>query len=122
MGCGAFTAGLATELGGVTAADVDGAAEGAACVAAGAECPRCADDASITALWRLSFGVDARGSLCAFCGTLRRAIAGARPRSGITTTLVPIFTRLYRSITSSFVRRMQPDETRLPIVDGALVP
>ena len=40
----------------------------------------------------------------------------------ITITLVPTFTRLARSVTSSFVRRMQPEETRWPIVDGALVP
>ena len=31
-------------------------------------------------------------------------------------------TRLNRSVTSSLVRRMQPDETNLPIVDGSLVP
>ena len=34
----------------------------------------------------------------------------------------PICTRLYRSITSSFARRMQPLDTCLPIVEGALVP
>jgi hypothetical protein len=49
MGCGVFMAGLATELGCVTAADVDGVTEGAVCVAAGAVCARCADDTSITA-------------------------------------------------------------------------
>ena len=39
-----------------------------------------------------------------------------------TTTMVPIFTRLYRSITSSFVKRMQPEEIDEPIYSGWLVP
>src|SRR5712672_455755 len=39
-----------------------------------------------------------------------------------TTTIVPIFTRLYRSITSSFVIRMQPEEIDAPIYSGWLVP
>ena len=39
-----------------------------------------------------------------------------------TTTMVPIFTRLYRSITSSFVIRMQPEEIDWPIYSGWLVP
>src|ERR1700746_1763022 len=39
-----------------------------------------------------------------------------------TTTMVPIFTRLYRSITSSLVIRMQPDEIEEPIYSGWLVP
>src|SRR6202011_1359363 len=39
-----------------------------------------------------------------------------------TNTLVPISTRLNRSATSSLVRRMQPLETNLPMVEGSLVP
>src|SRR6266550_5590576 len=39
-----------------------------------------------------------------------------------TTTMVPIFTRLYRSITSSLVMRMQPDEIDAPLYSGWLVP
>ena len=44
------------------------------------------------------------------------------PFIGSTTTLAPTDTRLNRSMTSSLVRRMQPDDTRWPMVDGALVP
>src|ERR1700733_4446202 len=39
-----------------------------------------------------------------------------------TTTMVPILTRLYRSITSSLVIRMQPEEIDAPIYSGWLVP
>ena len=39
-----------------------------------------------------------------------------------TTTTVPTFTRLYRSITSSLVIRMQPEEIDAPIYSGWLVP
>src|SRR5262249_8464147 len=39
-----------------------------------------------------------------------------------TTTMVPTFTRLYRSIASSLVRRMQPEEIDAPIYSGWLVP
>ncbi len=39
-----------------------------------------------------------------------------------TTTMVPSFTRLYRSITSSLVNRMQPEEIDSPIYSGWLVP
>jgi hypothetical protein len=49
-----------------------------------------------------------------------RAMTGAF--FGSTTTLVPTSTRLNRSATSSLVRRMQPDETNFPIVEGSLVP
>src|SRR3954447_852837 len=41
---------------------------------------------------------------------------------GRTTTLLPTSTRLNRSATSSLVRRMQPEDTNLPIVEGSLVP
>ena len=41
---------------------------------------------------------------------------------GSTITLVPTLTREQRSATSSLVRRMQPDDTRVPMVPGALVP
>ena len=34
----------------------------------------------------------------------------------------PIFTRLYRSITSSLVIRMQPEEIACPMYSGWLVP
>ena len=37
---------------------------------------------------------------------------------GSTTTRVPTFTRVYRSVTSSFVSRMQPEETKVPMVEG----
>jgi hypothetical protein len=42
--------------------------------------------------------------------------AGGRP--GSTTTRVPTFTRLYRSITSSVVSRMHPEATDVPMVHG----
>src|SRR4029077_15074424 len=48
------------------------------------------------------------------------AEAGAEP--GNTTTRVPTVTRLNRSSTSSLVSRMQPDDTKVPMVDGWLVP
>jgi hypothetical protein len=44
------------------------------------------------------------------------SLAGGRP--GSTTTRVPTFTRLYRFMTSSFVSRMHPEDTNVPIVDG----
>src|SRR6185437_16935107 len=44
------------------------------------------------------------------------------PFFGSTTTLVPTLTRLNRSATSSLVRRIQPLETNLPMVEGSLVP
>src|SRR5713226_10646370 len=44
------------------------------------------------------------------------------PLFGSTTTLVPTSTRLNRSATSSLVRRMQPEETNFPMVEGSLVP
>src|ERR1700736_3079613 len=39
-----------------------------------------------------------------------------------TTTMEPILTRLYRSMTSSLVIRMQPEEIDAPIYSGWLVP
>src|ERR1700722_19827960 len=51
-----------------------------------------------------------------------RWIAGFGSVTGSKTPLAPIFTRPYRSATSSLVSRMQPDETRFPIVSGLLVP
>ncbi len=47
---------------------------------------------------------------------------GQLERIGSTTTLVPTVTRLNRSATSSLVRRMQPEETNLPMVEGSFVP
>ena len=44
------------------------------------------------------------------------------PRIHMTITLVPTLTRSKRSTTSSLRKRMQPDETLVPIVHGALVP
>src|ERR1043165_5534858 len=41
---------------------------------------------------------------------------------GSTTTLAPTLTRLNRSVTSSLVMRMQPEDTNLPIVVGSVVP
>jgi hypothetical protein len=51
-----------------------------------------------------------------------RWVAGFGSVTGSTITLAPIFTRPYRSATSSLVSRIQPDETRFPIVSGLLVP
>src|SRR5262249_38120489 len=39
-----------------------------------------------------------------------------------TTTVAPVFTRLYRSMMSSLVSRMQPDEIACPIHPGWFVP
>src|ERR1700730_3882156 len=51
-----------------------------------------------------------------------RWVAGFGSVTGSTITLAPIFTRPYMSATSSLVSRIQPDETRFPIVSGLLVP
>src|ERR1700722_7057245 len=51
-----------------------------------------------------------------------RWVAGVGSVIGSTITLAPIFTRSYRPATSSLVSRIQPDETRFPIVSGLLVP
>ena len=55
-------------------------------------------------------------------GTAGAAICATWPELESTMILVPTVTRLYRSVTSAFVSRMQPLETRVPIVAGALVP
>ena len=48
-----------------------------------------------------------------------RALHGESPCPGPnTTTGVPTFTRAYRSIESSLVMRIQPDETALPMYSG----
>ena len=47
---------------------------------------------------------------------------GLSPPGGSTTTVVPCFTRSNRSMTSSLVMRMQPDEIAWPIYSGWLVP
>ena len=48
-----------------------------------------------------------------------RALHGESPCPGpSTTTGVPTFTRAYRSIESSLVMRIQPDETALPMYSG----
>ena len=57
----------------------------------------------------------------------RVIVVGATEDTGVdapgnTTTRVPTFTRVYRSEISSLVRRTQPDDTKVPIVDGWLVP
>ena len=45
--------------------------------------------------------------------------AAIRPCPGAkTTTIAPILTRLYRSMTSSLVMRMQPEEIACPIYSG----
>ena len=64
--------------------------------------------------------VRSRTPLPATLMVVRVSICGAF--FGSTTTLVPTSTRPNRSLTSSLVRRMQPDETNLPIVEGSLVP
>ena len=48
-------------------------------------------------------------------------IDALRP-GGSTTTIAPCLTRSKRSMTSSFVMRMQPDEMAWPIYSGWLVP
>jgi len=48
-----------------------------------------------------------------------RGVALLRAR---TTTTVPVLTRSYRSMTSSLVMRMQPDDTAAPMRSGWLVP
>ena len=45
-----------------------------------------------------------------------------RSRVHITTTLAPTCTRLKRSITSALRKRIQPDDTLLPMVHGSLEP
>ena len=47
-------------------------------------------------------------------------VAGAGP--GKTKTRVPTFTLPYRSSISELVRRMQPEDTKEPMVEGWLVP
>jgi hypothetical protein len=56
----------------------------------------------------------------AAAGAEAAAVCGGFP--GITTTRVPTFTRVKRSVTSSLVRRMQPEDTKVPMVEGWLVP
>ena len=52
-----------------------------------------------------------------------RGLVGESPCPGASTTTVElIFTRLNRSIASSLVNRMQPDEIAEPIYSGWLVP
>src|SRR5271156_4138687 len=63
------------------------------------------------------------GRACAGVGrAVIVALAASGALFGSTTTLVPISTRLKRSLTSSLVRRMQPEDTNLPMVVGSLVP
>jgi hypothetical protein len=50
------------------------------------------------------------------------AATGAGGLPGSTTTRVPTFTRVNTSVTSSLVSRMQPEDTKVPMVDGWLVP
>jgi DNA polymerase len=88
---------------------------------------RMPDEASRRAAYR-SFVDDlrfcARALVRPSADTYRRAVAsdaGLRlPRS--TTTRVPTFTRSYKSSMSALSRRMQPEETYLPIEEGSLVP
>src|SRR4051812_39955668 len=56
------------------------------------------------------------------CSAIRE-LNGESPCFGSsTTTMVPVLTRLYRSMTSSLVIRMQPGERDAPIYSGWLVP
>ena len=48
--------------------------------------------------------------------------SGGRADGHSTTTIVPSCTRLYRSIASSLVTRMQPEEIACPMYSGWLVP
>ena len=62
-------------------------------------------------------------SQMALQGGANAELNGESPWCGSsTTTMVPIFTRLYRTITSSLVIRMQPEEIDAPIYSGWLVP
>src|SRR5512139_1746194 len=70
--------------------------------------------------WRPEGNVVTAGRIGLRTGSPPRAISGAF--FGSTTTLEPTFTRLNRSVTSSLVMRIQPEETNLPIVVGSLVP
>src|SRR5262249_11044052 len=54
--------------------------------------------------------------------TLSAATAARWPLISRTTTLAPTWTRLWRSITSSLTKRMPPDDTWPPMVEGSLVP
>ncbi len=56
-----------------------------------------------------------------FGGSIRPIDPACVPRH-ITTTRVPTRTRWYRSITSSFIIRMQPDDMARPMEPGSLVP
>jgi hypothetical protein len=49
-------------------------------------------------------------------------LCAPRPSTYMTLTLVPTFTRSYRSTTSSLRILMQPDDTAEPMVQGWLVP
>jgi len=77
--------------------------------------------------WRPE-GVAATARGCAPAGRAAMPLLLSPPRAitgaffGSTTTFVPTLTRLNRSVTSSLVRRTQPDETNFPIVEGSLVP
>ena len=64
-------------------------------------------------------GAEADGAGVA-AGAEAAAIGGGFP--GITITRVPTFTRVKRSVTSSLVRRMQPEDTKVPMVEGWFVP
>ena len=60
----------------------------------------------------------------ALCGRPEHPLRSLRapPADHMTITLVPTLTRSNRSTTSSLRMRMQPDETLVPMVHGALVP
>jgi hypothetical protein len=53
---------------------------------------------------------------------LAAAEAPSVPPAGNTTTFAPAGTRRYKSMTSWFIIRMQPDDMARPIDDGSFVP
>jgi len=71
-------------------------------------------DASVSRGTGVAFGAD--------WGPRDRRRAPSASSDGQTTTRVPCLVRSYRSLTSSFACRLQPDETNLPMVEGWLVP
>ena|SRR5208282_2197945 len=67
---------------------------------------------------------DVPAPICEACSTpvSRHCLRGYESAPYITTTLVPTGTRLKRSMTSALRKRMQPDDTSVPMVQGSLEP
>jgi hypothetical protein len=62
------------------------------------------------------------GATCRDAASDQKAKLSSPPLSASTTTRVPTGVRRKRSITSWLIMRMQPEETRVPIVSGSFVP